>query len=122
MLISGSAYATAWAAYVAFFIIAYFAFTRLARGLRPVLLRQILKGFLIVLFLTPVEVNESKNWYAPAWLEGGYETVLGDTAAAGNALFNLSVAAAIMAVLLVLDFLWRRRRAGHPPPAAEQGR
>lgn len=110
MLISGSTYITAWVIYVVCFIVAFFAFTRLTRGLRPVLLRQILKGVLVVLFLTPVKVDESQNWYAPAWLEGGYETVLGDTAAASGAIFNLAVAAAIMAVLLVIDAFWRQRR------------
>lgn len=111
MLISGSTYATAWLIYAACFVIAYFAFTRLTRGLRPVLLRQILKGVLIVLFLTPAQVDEGKNWYAPAWLEGGYETILGDVAAASDALFNLSVAAALMAVVLIIDAFWRRRKA-----------
>lgn len=119
MLISGSAYITAWVAYLVCFVIAFFAFTRLIRWLRPVFLRQALKGFVIVLFLTPVAVDGDRQWFAPAWLEGGYEAILGDMAAASDALFNLSVAAIAMALLVVADAFWRRRKtsqaAGETP-------
>lgn len=110
MLISGSTYATAWVIYVVCFVVAFVAFTRLSRRLRPVLLRQVVKGFLIVVFLTPVAVDDSKSWYAPAWLEGGYEMVLGDPVAASGAVLNLSIAAAAMVFILVIDTLWRRRK------------
>ena len=110
MLISGSAYVTAWVVYLACFAIAFFAFTRLIRNLRPVGLRQFLKGLAIVLFLTPVEVSGAKGWYVPAWLEGGYETVLGDTNAAGDAFFNLAVVAIVVALVLVADAFWRHHR------------
>jgi hypothetical protein len=121
MLIFGSAYATAWVVYVACFAIAYFAFTRLTRPMRPVILRQILKGFLIALFLTPVAiaVDESGVWYAPAWLQGGYESVLGNAAAASGAFFNLAVAAAVMAFILAIDAFWRRRKADRAETGSE---
>lgn len=111
MLTSGSAYVIAWAVYIVCFFIALFAFSRLIKRLRPTLLRRILQGSLVVLFLTPVSVEENDNWYAPAWLEGGYETILGDVSAASGAIFNLSVAAAGMTLLIALDSLWRRRRS-----------
>lgn len=110
MLISSNAYAIAWVVYVVCFVIGYVAFTRLTLGLRPDGLRQFLKGLVLVLFLTPVATQGYPDWYVPAWLEGGYEAILGDTAAAANAFFNLSVAAVGMIVILIVDALWRRRR------------
>ena len=114
MLISADAYAIAWTLYVVGFVVAYFAFTRLTLWLRPTIVRQILKAFLMVLFLTPVQVGPDGGWYAPAWLQGGYESILGVAAAASGALFNLSMSAGVMAVVVIIDAFWRRRRAGDP--------
>ncbi|MAL97852.1 MAG: hypothetical protein CL583_05305 [Alteromonadaceae bacterium] len=117
MLISADAYAIAWTLYVLGFLVAYFSFTRLTLWLRPPVLRQTMKGFLIVFFLTPVQVDPARDWYSPAWLQGGYESILGDVSAASDAIFNLSVAAAVMAVVIVIDALWRWRKTRNAPAA-----
>ena len=62
-------------------------------------------GSLVVLVLTPVESPDVAGWWIPAWLFAGYELILGDTDAAGRALFNFSIAAIVMLLVWILDLV-----------------
>jgi len=59
----------------------------------------------VVVLLTPVESSEVADWWMPAWLHGGYESILGQPDEAGRAVLNLSIAAIIMLLVWVLDMV-----------------
>jgi hypothetical protein len=45
------------------------------------------------------------NWWIPAWLYGGYESILGDASEAGRAILNFGMASAGMLLVWLLDLV-----------------
>ena len=90
------AYGIFWTAYAIAFVVFFYLMKRLFRFLPLYGLRTLLLAALVALLLTPVESAEVAGWWVPAWLFGGYELILGNTEAAGRALFNLGLAGLVM--------------------------
>ncbi|MBJ6137719.1 hypothetical protein [Marinobacter litoralis] len=99
------AYAIFWGAYAAAFIVLFYMMKALFRFLPFYGFRTLLLAALTVLVLTPVESPDLAGWWIPAWLYAGYELVLGDIDAAGVALFNFGLAAAVMLLVWILDLV-----------------
>jgi hypothetical protein len=99
------AYGIFWTAYMVASVVFLYIMRRLFRFLPFYGLRTLLLAALVVILLTPVESSEVAGWWVPAWLYGGYELILGEAADAGLALFNLSVAGLVMALVWILDMV-----------------
>ncbi|MBZ2167889.1 hypothetical protein [Marinobacter sp. F4216] len=99
------AYGIFWAAYAVAFVIFFYMMKKLFRILPLYGLQTLLLATLVALLLTPVESKELAGWWIPAWLHGGYEMILGNSDEAGRALFNLSIAGLIMALVWILDLV-----------------
>ena len=99
------AYGIFWTAYANAFVVFFYLMKRLFRFLPLYGLRTLLLAALVALLLTPVESAEVAGWWVPAWLFGGYELILGNTEAAGRALFNLGLAGLVMLLVWILDLV-----------------
>ncbi|HET8802313.1 MAG TPA: hypothetical protein VFN01_14160 [Marinobacter sp.] len=99
------AYGIFWTAYAIAFVVFFYLMKRLFRFLPLYGLRTLLLAALVALLLTPVESAEVAGWWVPAWLFGGYELILGNTEAAGRALFNLGLAGLVMLLVWILDLV-----------------
>lgn len=99
------AYGIFWSAYAIAFVVLFYMMKQLFRYLPLYGLRTLLLAALVALLLTPVESPELADWWIPAWLYGGYELVLGETEAAGRALFNLGIAGLVMLLVWILDLV-----------------
>jgi hypothetical protein len=99
------AYGLFWVLYAVAFVVFFYAVSRLFRIIPVYGIRTLLQASLVVILLTPVESSEVDGWWIPAWLHGGYETILGNTDEAGRAMLNLGIAAIIMLLVWVLDMV-----------------
>lgn len=99
------AYGIFWALYAVAFVVFFYMMARLFRIIPVYAIRTLLQAALIVLLLTPVESAEVSNWWMPAWLHGGYETILGDASEAGRAFLNFGIASAVMLLVWILDLV-----------------
>lgn len=103
----------AWLIYYLAFLLVYAYWARLMRILPLRFLRQVFKGLLAVLLLTPVMSSAQTGWWSPAWLHFSYSALLGDEAEMGRALFSLFLGCLFLLLILALDsgwYHWRRRR------------
>ena len=103
-------YQVAWLAYLAAFAIIYWTWSRIVSWLPVRLVRQMFKGLLAVLLLTPVLSQHIDGWLIPAWLHFGYAFVLDQGGEMGRSLFNFAVAAVLMLLVLAMDAAWARYR------------
>lgn len=99
------AYGIFWAIYAVGFLIFFIMASRLFRLLPLYGLRTLLQALIIVLLLPPVESSQVDGWWIPAWLYGGYESILGDTEEAARAMLNLGIAGLVMALVWMLDLV-----------------
>ncbi|NMT63764.1 hypothetical protein [Marinobacter orientalis] len=99
------AYGIFWALYAVAFVVFFYMMARLLRIIPVYAIRTLLQAALVVIFLTPVESAEVANWYMPAWLHGGYETILGDKNDAARAFLNFGIASAVMLLVWMLDLV-----------------
>lgn len=99
------AYGLFWALYAIAFVVFFYLSSRVLRIVPFYGVRTLLQAALVVIFLTPVESTDVAGWWMPAWLHGGYETVLGQADEAGRALFNLGIAALVMLLIWILDLV-----------------
>jgi len=99
------AYGIFWSAYAIAFVVFFYMMKQLFGYLPLYGVRTLLSAALVALLLTPVESPELADWWIPAWLYGGYELVLGETEAAGRALFNLGIAGLVMLLVWILDLV-----------------
>ncbi len=81
---------------------------RISAGWRWRPLRTMVRMLLAVLLFTPVNIGTGVNWFAPAYLVGGYEAVLGNIDLAVDAMLNLSVGLAAGIGVLMLDAIVRK--------------
>ncbi|MDX1588599.1 MAG: hypothetical protein R3296_06650 [Oleiphilaceae bacterium] len=103
----------AWLIYYLAFLFVYAYWARLLRVLPLRFLRQVFKGLLAALLLTPVSSAAEAGWWSPAWLHFAYSALLGDAVQMDRALFNLAMAGGVLVLVLALDsgwYHWRRRR------------
>lgn len=100
-----TAYALFWGIYGLSFLVFYYCMTRLIRWLPLYGLRTLVKALLLVLLATPVQSATLDGWWVPAWLYGGYESVLGDNDEAARAFFNMGLASIVMALVWILDLV-----------------
>ncbi|HEY9118918.1 MAG TPA: hypothetical protein VIN33_04135 [Marinobacter sp.] len=99
------AYGIFWALYAVAFVVFFYMMGRLFRIVPLYPIRTLLQAALVVVFLTPVESAEVANWWIPAWLYGGYESILGDASEAGRAILNFGMASAGMLLVWLLDLV-----------------
>lgn len=99
------AYGIFWAAYAIAFVIFFYMMKKLFKIIPLYGAQTLLLAALMALLLTPVESKELAGWWIPAWLHGGYEMILGNNDEAGRALFNLSIAGLVMALVWILDLV-----------------
>ncbi|MEP1216091.1 MAG: hypothetical protein ABJM11_21230 [Marinobacter sp.] len=99
------AYGIFWALYAVAFVIFFYMMGRLFRLIPLYAIRTLLQAALVVVFLTPVESAEVADWWIPAWLYAGYETILGDASEAGRAILNFGMASAAMLLVWILDLV-----------------
>lgn len=99
------AYGLFWVLYAVAFVVFFYSVSRLFRLIPVYAIRTLLQAALVVVLLTPVESSEVANWWIPAWLHGGYESILGQPDEAGRAILNLSIAAIFMLLVWVLDMV-----------------
>lgn len=97
------AYGIFWTVYALAFVVFFFLVSRLFRILPFYGVRTLLQAALIVVLLTPVQSAEVADWWVPAWLHGGYESILGEAEEAARAFFNMGIAAAVMLLVWILD-------------------
>jgi len=99
------AYGIFWTLYAVAFVVFFYTTSRLFRIIPVYAIRTLLQAALIVILLTPVESNEVAGWWIPAWLHGGYESILGETSEAGRAFMNLGIASLVMILVWILDLV-----------------
>lgn len=99
------AYALFWAAYAISFVVFFYLISRLFRILPFYGLRTLLQAALVVVLLTPVESSDVAGWWVPAWLHGGYGSILGDSDDAYRAFFNMGLAGLAMLLVWILDLV-----------------
>jgi hypothetical protein len=99
------AYGVFWVLYAVAFVVFFYSISRLFRLIPVYGIRTLLQAALVVVLLTPVESTEVADWWMPAWLHGGYETILGQPDEAGRAIFNLGIAAIVILLVWVLDMV-----------------
>lgn len=107
-----TAYALFWGIYGLSFLVFYWAMSRFIRWFPLYGLRTLLKAALVVVIATPVQSATLGGWWVPAWIYGGYESVLGDTTEAARAFFNMGMAALVMALVWILDLVRYRFTRG----------
>ena len=100
-----TAYAVFWIIYVVAFLVFFLMMSRLFRILPLYGLRTLLQAALVVFFLVPVQSAEVQGWWMPAWLHGGYESILGDNDEAMRAWINMAMAAVAMLLVWMLDLV-----------------
>ncbi|MDF0750439.1 hypothetical protein NLU14_09360 [Marinobacter sp. 71-i] len=99
------AYGIFWVLYAVAFVIFFYTTSRLFRVIPVYAIRTLLQAALIVILLTPVESSEVAGWWMPAWLHGGYESILGNASEAGRAFVNLGIASLVMVLVWILDLV-----------------
>lgn len=99
------AYALFWGVYGLAFLVFYWALGRMVRWLPLYGLRTLLKAALVVVLATPVQSATLEGWWVPAWIYGGYESVLGDTDEAARAFLNMALAGIVMTLVWMLDMI-----------------
>ncbi len=99
------AYGLFWVVYAVAFVVFFYSVSRLFRLIPVYAIRTLLQAALVVILLTPVESSEVAGWWIPAWLHGGYESILGNADEAGRAILNLGIAAFIMLLVWILDIV-----------------
>ncbi|MAA63511.1 MAG: hypothetical protein CL581_01840 [Alteromonadaceae bacterium] len=108
------AYGIFWTIYVVAFIVFFILITRAIRPLPIYGLRTLIQAVLVVVLLTPVASPEAVDWWIPAWLHGGYESILGEAGEATRAFTNMALAGAVVGIVWVLDLvrvgIWRRKK------------
>lgn len=102
---TNTAYGLFWAIYAIAFVVFFYSISRLFRLIPVYGIRTLLQAALVVLLLTPVESSEVSGWWIPAWLHGGYESILGNPDEAGRAMLNLGIAAIVMLLVWLLDMV-----------------
>lgn len=99
------AYGIFWAVYVVGFLIFFLMMSRVFRLIPLYGVKTLLQAVLVVLLLTPVESSEVAGWWIPAWLHGGYETILGNVEESVRAFFNMGLAGLVVILIWMLDLL-----------------
>lgn len=110
MALGLSEYQLAWLAYLFAFAIIYWAWAGIVAWVPVRVARQLLKGLLAVLLLTPVVSAHMDGWLVPAWLNFAYGVLLNQPEEMGRTLFNLVLAGIAMLAVLGLDSAWARYR------------
>ncbi|MCP5161824.1 MAG: hypothetical protein H7A00_09180 [Hahellaceae bacterium] len=96
-------YLTAWLAYLVAALILCFVGWKISARWSWRRVKMFLRMLMIVVLFTPINISSNGAWFAPAYLVGGYEWLLGNTELSTQAFFNLTVALAVGISLLLLN-------------------
>lgn len=107
-------YNIAWMVYLLGFLVVYQFWSWFLQLVPIRFLRQLFKGMLAVLLLTPAVSERASDWLVPAWLNLFYAVLLDQPEVIGNTLLAFTLAGLLMLIILSLDagwFRYRRRRS-----------
>lgn len=107
MIVSQS-YLMAWGVYLLSAIGLIIVFWRMTRPIPYKDVAKVLRLVVIVLLLTPVDIGPEAKWFAPAYLVGGYEWVIGNSHLAIKAGIHLLGALTLLTALLTLEYVVRK--------------
>lgn len=107
MIISQS-YLMAWGIYLLSATGLIIVFWRMTRSIPSKDIAKVLRMVVIVLLLTPVDIGLDAKWFAPAYLVGGYEWVIGNSHLAIKAGIHLLGALTLLTALLTLEYIVRK--------------
>ena len=106
-------YVLAWLIYLGCACGLQWVFARLSgRLVKHYGFRQLLRAIVAVILFTPVYSRLADNWLVPAWLYGGYETILGQGLDSARAFTGMAFAGCLMLIMWGLDLLRVRRSGG----------
>ncbi len=107
MIVSQS-YLAAWGIYLLSALGMIIVFWRMTRSIPFKDTTKILRLVVVVLLLTPVDIGIDHKWFAPAYLVGGYEWIMGHTQLAVKAGLHLLGALTLLTALLTLEYVIRK--------------
>lgn len=101
-------YIAAWLVYLLSALGLVLVFWRLTRNMRLRRTRRALRALVAVFLFTPILIEQEHQWFAPAYLVGGYDWILGNNERAIEAGLYLSLAYSIMIIVILLEAMLRR--------------
>lgn len=107
MIVSQS-YLIAWGVYLLSAIGLITVFWRMTRSIPYRDFTKVIRLVVIVILLTPVDIGLDASWFAPAYLVGGYEWILGNSQLAIKAGIHLLGALTLLTALLTLEYIIRK--------------
>ncbi len=107
-MLDGLGYPIAWAVYLVSSLGLMLVFWRVTAALPNGDFKKILHGFAVAVLFTPVDMGTSSHWFAPAWLVGSYEWLLGNIDVAVRSGLFLLGAFLVIVMLLALEVVIRR--------------
>lgn len=107
-MILSQSYLAAWGIYLLSALGMIIIFWRMTRSIPFKDVTKVLRLVVIVLLLTPVDIGNEYKWFAPAYLVGGYEWIVGHTQLAVKAGLHLLGALTLLTALLTLEYIVRK--------------
>ncbi|UZE97797.1 hypothetical protein [Alkalimarinus alittae] len=107
MIVSQS-YLIAWGIYLLSALGLIIVFWRMTRSIPFKDVKKVLRLVGVVLLLTPVDLGLEATWFAPAYLVGGYEWIIGNSHLAIKAGIHLLGALTLLTALLTLEYIVRK--------------
>jgi len=107
-VILSQSYLAAWGIYLLSALGVIIVFWRMTHSIPFKDVSKVLRLVVIVLLLTPVDIGLEQKWFAPAYLVGGYEWILGHTHLAVKAGLHLLGALTLLTALLTLEYVIRK--------------
>ncbi len=107
-MILSQSYLVAWGIYLISALGLIVVFWRMTHSIPFRDVVKVLRLLVIVLLLTPVDVGIEQKWFAPAYLVGGYEWIIGNSVLAIKAGLHLLGALTLVMALFTLDYVVRK--------------
>lgn len=107
-MIEMESYVLAWLIYLLSSIGAMIIFWRMTRGLRMRRTRRVLRIFVAVVLLTPMNIVANGFWLAPAFLVAAYALAQAHFETAQQAMTVMSGAVVFMILVVLLESVGRR--------------
>ena len=107
-MLDGFGYPIAWLVYLISSLGLMRVFWRMTTSFPNGDVKKVLRGFVIALLLTPVDIGTSGFWFAPAWLVSSYEWIQGNMDVAVRAGLYFLGAFLVIVLLLALEEVIKR--------------
>ncbi len=107
-MILTQSYLIAWGIYLLSALGLIIVFWRMTHSIPSKDITKILRLMVVVLLFTPVDIGLEHKWFAPAYMVGAYEWIIGNTQLALNAGVHLLGAFTLLTALLTLEYIVRK--------------